>query len=241
LIIFDWDDTLFPTTWVLSHGFLKTDKAANSQQQRLLARLAWHVERTLKTAAQHGRVVIVTNAKQGWIESTCQQFMPSVFNLLGKTVSARSTYEGQDFTPCEWKRLAFVRETELLYDQPIDSQHQNIVSVGDSFHELHALKAMTEGVHNVCGKAVKFLQSPSIMELIEQHEKLDLCLSEVLEHNHSSDYELSYCDYWEHGAQLQEVNLTRGAFQEQLDSNSGLLTGYTFTPSWRLREDLLCN
>ena len=131
---------------MLSHGLLKNDEALDRKHQLLFTRLAWHVDKTLKTAAQHGKVVIVTNAKQGWIETTCKRFMPSLFNLLGETVSARSAYEAQDFAPCEWKRLAFAREMELFYDSPADSQHQNIVSVGDYFMNFMHLVPYVTGL-----------------------------------------------------------------------------------------------
>jgi len=102
-------------------------------------------------------------------------------------VSARSTYEQSVEEPSEWKRLAFEHEIDLFYGSGCASQQRNVVSLGDSFHELSALKSVTTGMANCCGKSVKLLESPSIEQLIDQHEVLHESLLDIVEHNGDLD------------------------------------------------------
>jgi hypothetical protein len=192
LMVFDWDDTLFPTSWLQRHCLLEDTAEVSTDQVLQLRVLAENVKATLQMAMQLGKVVIVTNAEQGWIEASCTRFMPSLIDML-KTVdivSARTTYGRSVKDPALWKRLAFSHEVELFYGATRAHQQRNIISLGDSLHELNALKAVTTGVPNCCGKSIKLLDTPSIEQLIEQHELLVTSLLDVLEHNGDIDVEI---------------------------------------------------
>jgi len=69
-------------------------------------------------------------------------------------------------------------------------QQQNVVSLGDSDNELRALLSVSNGVSNCCGKSVKFVETPSIEQLVEQHDLLFECLLDVIEHNGDLDIEI---------------------------------------------------
>jgi len=133
----------------------------------------------------------VTNAEQGWLERTCSKFMPSLVSLL-KTVdivSARSTYESIAKRPSEWKRLAFLHEVSLFKSSMAADQY-NIVSIGDSLHELRALLSVTEATESCWGKSLKLLESPSIEQLVEQHELLADSLVDFVEQMGDVDIEI---------------------------------------------------
>jgi hypothetical protein len=192
LIIFDWDDTLFPTSWLQKQGLLRDMARLSIEQEKELVQMSERVASTLQTAMHLGHVVIVTNGEQGWIEMSCTKFMPSLVSLLKtvEIVSARSTYEHSSQEPSEWKRLAFEEEVRLFYGSKAIDQQRNVVSLGDSLHELFALKSVTEGVANCCGKSIKFIEAPSIQQLAEQHELLIDCLVQVVEHDGDLDVEV---------------------------------------------------
>jgi len=80
LLIFDWDDTLFPTSWVQKHGLLKSEAGETLSNEDIaqLEQMTERVRKTLQLALQIGKVVLVTNAAQGWIEQSCTNFMPSL-------------------------------------------------------------------------------------------------------------------------------------------------------------------
>merc|ERR1711988_858151 len=103
--------------------------------------------------------------------------MPSLVSLL-KTidiVSARTAYEQPERTPTDWKRLAFEDEVDCFYGSAHPRQCRNIISVGDSTHEVNALKAVANKVPTSFGKSIKLLELPSIEQLVGQHEFLLTC------------------------------------------------------------------
>lgn len=64
----------------------------------------------LTSSVKHGRVYIVTNATEGWVQFSAQKYMPLVYEALKKVevISARSLFErlypGDTY---EWKIQAF--------------------------------------------------------------------------------------------------------------------------------------
>eukprot|EP00927_Polykrikos_kofoidii_P076522 TRINITY_DN73597_c0_g1_i1.p1 TRINITY_DN73597_c0_g1~~TRINITY_DN73597_c0_g1_i1.p1 ORF type:complete len:319 (+),score=55.14 TRINITY_DN73597_c0_g1_i1:104-1060(+) len=116
LIIFDWDDTILPTTWIGTNFGLGADGPRPSDEDQVkLLKLATVAERTLRAAKEHGRVVIVTNGEEGWVQVSCARYLPSLQAELGSLsiVSARSTYQRLgEMAPTIWKVQAFARELE---------------------------------------------------------------------------------------------------------------------------------
>jgi hypothetical protein len=192
LTIFDWDDTLFPTSWMQQQDLLSKDMAQlSSEQKAQLERLAACASLTLESAIRFGKVVVITNAEQGWLETTCKKFMPSLVGLM-KTldiVSARSTYQCQTAIASEWKRLAFADEVDLL-KSTVCAEQYSIVSVGDSVHELQALLSVTQATQQCWGKSMKLLDTPRIEQLIEQHELLAMSFADVVDHQGDLDVEI---------------------------------------------------
>jgi hypothetical protein len=190
LVIFDWDDTLFPTTWLRQQGFFDAEYEPDTAQKAKVEKLAMNVEATVRIALQFGKVVIVTNAQQGWVEASCAKVMPSLAPVLQEVhiVSARSKYERFTQNPSEWKRRAFAHEVELLHGA--NDEQLNVVSLGDSLHEQRAVVSVCKDLHNCFSKSLKFGESPSIDELINQHEFVSTCFWDVAEHNGDLDVEI---------------------------------------------------
>jgi hypothetical protein len=195
LIIFDWDDTLFPTTWMREHGLLEKEAGITPQQDEQLQALADVVAVTLEAAKRRGCVAIVTNAEQGWVEMSCEAIMPSLQSHLEgvRIVSARSRHEKHGlYAPTTWKCLAFeelVGEFYSAFDQSDVTLRRNIASLGDSEHEMEALKWVATG--SEChAKCFKFMQQPCLEQLIEQHELIAGFIDDVVDHDGNLDYEI---------------------------------------------------
>jgi hypothetical protein len=82
LLIFDYDDTLFPTSFLSQNGYKLDGPDASPEIQAILDEYSIVVEQTLLDAQEHGQIVIVTNAESGWITLTSQKFMPRLGQLL---------------------------------------------------------------------------------------------------------------------------------------------------------------
>jgi len=191
VMIFDWDDTVLPSSWVQEQG-LRLDgesKLTPSQQEELLdlARLA---TQTLNMAKTLGTVVLVTNAERGWIELSCAKFLPSLVPTLHnvKVLSARTEYERPDLSsPFEWKLKAFVAEISRLFNTDGINRRKNILSFGDSAHEREALIHATANLPNCRTKSLKFVERPRIDQLRKQHALVGRCVKKIVHHDGNLD------------------------------------------------------
>lgn len=98
VILFDWDDTLCPSTWIKKNRpILSFSKEAPKDErfQRPLRELEIEVEAVLKLAMKLGKVIIVTNAMNPWVETSCRNFLPNLLPIVSKlpVLYARSIYE----------------------------------------------------------------------------------------------------------------------------------------------------
>jgi len=109
-ILFDWDDTLLCTSFISPSGVYKNVQLSKAVMQSIKV-LERTTKRMLEQAVAIGRVYIITNACDGWVQFSCKTFMPEVLPILSKItiISARARYEkkypGQ--VP-KWKLYAFL-------------------------------------------------------------------------------------------------------------------------------------
>jgi len=185
LLIFDWDDTLFPTSWLISEGLHKNFPGAptswliseglHKNFPNYLAPLASSAAGTLTVAKALGKVVIVTNAAEGWAQWTQRKFMPSLSELLAdvKIVAARpKRWFWQAEKPViQWKIDTF---DSLIEGFRQTGQLANVVSVGDSELEQLALVncRLQDSTSASRWKSFKLLEGPTPSELFKEHKNL---------------------------------------------------------------------
>ena len=69
MLIFDWDDTLLPSSWITeSNHRLDQELQVDDDTKVQLSLLEASVCRLLDIVTQHGTCIIVTNAETGWVE-----------------------------------------------------------------------------------------------------------------------------------------------------------------------------
>lgn len=190
ILIFDWDDTVLPSTWIQEKGLRLDDGLPTPEQEAQLQKMAERAAQTLSIAQRHGKVVLVTNAEHGWIELSCQKFMPALLPSLEhvKILSARSTYEQQGVaSPFDWKYLAFESEIHSFYDASAADRRKNVISFGDSAHEREALIRVTENMLNCRTKSLKFVERPEVDQLLKEHELISGCFRYIVNHDGNLD------------------------------------------------------
>jgi len=194
LLIFDWDDTILPSSWVQGQGLRLDDSSVVSQCQReQLAEVARVAAETLRVAKTLGKVILITNAERGWIELSCRKFLPTIYPLLESTklISARTTYESIDIpSPVDWKCHAFADEIARFYgEESLESPHErkNVISLGDSVHEREALLRACTPHSNCRSKSLKFVERPCIAEICKQHSLVASCFEQVAHHDGNLD------------------------------------------------------
>lgn len=166
IIILDWDDTLFPTTWV-NMNKLKLDKTnitTFSNLDGLLIKL-------LNNLKKLGDVIIITNAMIIWI-NTCLKVLPKTKAILNKynigIISAREDYRKVTNDPTEWKIRSF--------KQNINKKYTNIISIGDSLSEYMALVNLfkTTENKNKIYKTIKFINNCRTCDKVIIKDQVDI-------------------------------------------------------------------
>uniref|UniRef100_A0A7S0AU25 Uncharacterized protein n=1 Tax=Pyrodinium bahamense TaxID=73915 RepID=A0A7S0AU25_9DINO len=97
IIIFDWDDTICPSTWIQANRHVLSffrPVPEDEHYQKPLRELQAHAEAVLQQAMKIGTVVIITNAADPWVEISCRNFLPQLLPLMSKlpVIYARSLF-----------------------------------------------------------------------------------------------------------------------------------------------------
>jgi hypothetical protein len=191
LLAFDWDDTILCSSFLSSKGLrLDSDPAKVKEYEAQLTEISHSILNLFNTALQYGPVTVVTNAETGWVQLSCQKFIPLVVPMLSKLtiISARSTYEPMfPGSPLKWKYYCFQERITSL-SPPNSKREKNILSFGDSHVEREAVRACTRGMPNTRTKSVKFAERPSMEQLRRQVELVTNCFQYI--HNHDGDLDL---------------------------------------------------
>jgi len=74
-VILDYDDTLLPTTFLDPTDELNMEELAKSHKDAL-RRIERHICELLSTLLKVSKVIIITNAKQGWVEYSSKVLIP---------------------------------------------------------------------------------------------------------------------------------------------------------------------
>jgi len=161
--IFDWDDTLFPTSFLLHQCKLSGLMPLKEQSieddlkmalEQSLGDLASEVIDVLRLASSRGRVVLVTLAKTHWVKVSCGSFMPRVWEVI-RELNVKVVYAQEGFHPREtgsmeafryarMKARAITRELEDFYSQYEGQSWKNVISIGDSQNERLGTMEATE-------------------------------------------------------------------------------------------------
>lgn len=203
IIIFDWDDTLCPSTTCMKHHNLSVHPGApppSPEVMRALEGLAEEARKLLEQAVEVAeKVVVVTNAEEGWVQMSCQAWLPSLQSTLAgcEVASARSMWEPRGVaSPAGWKARAFEDVIDRFYSRYQHQSWKNIISVGDAPHEREALSRVVRwapaGTGKKCrSKSVKFILRPSIEQLTRELQMLRDSLKEIVYHDDDLDLHFS--------------------------------------------------
>jgi hypothetical protein len=171
LIILDWDDTLFPTTWITTNDINLKNDIEIEKYKPYFAQIDLDLNNLLIKLTQCGTVIIVTNALLPWIKlSTINLPKTSIILNKIKIISARREYQSKSLNPMDWKKLAF--ESIL---KTTDKKINNIISVGDAEYEYNALISLFDCNPQTYKllKSVKFIKYPTKEIIIDQIRVLE--------------------------------------------------------------------
>lgn len=188
LIILDWDDTLQPTSWMVTKGLLSESGAILSTGTlEVFDKICTSVIVLLEFARTLGRVMIITNSGDKWVDDCVEKFMPRLKpELKGVDVmSARHFYEQFYINrPEMWKVKAFNMQVYSTFGASTSVQ-RNVISIGDGLHERMALMSI-KGI-NTYAKSVKLVAAPTPAMLIKQIDFIGNFLKGIVAHKGDLD------------------------------------------------------
>lgn len=201
IIIFDWDDTLCPsTTCMRQHNLSVLGARPEGEVVRLLEDLTREAKVLLEQAAELAeKVVVVTNAEEGWVDLSCKAWLPGLQETIAscEVASARSTWEPRGVSsPAGWKARAFEDVIDKFYSKYQHQSWKNIISIGDAPHEREALSRVMRWAPCHRGKkcrskSVKLVLRPSIEQLTRELQMLRESLKEIVWHDDDLDLHFS--------------------------------------------------
>ncbi|ARF09129.1 hypothetical protein Catovirus_2_78 [Catovirus CTV1] len=166
IIILDWDDTLFPTSWITKNGINLMDNSMKNKFTNYFPELDDILSEFLIKLQQYGKVIIITNALPVWVKVSSSILLKTsrILNDI-KVVSARKNYKNHSANMMDWKKLAFLNEISNF----INMNFLNIISIGDAEYEHFALINLykTTKINKIL-KSIKLMDNPNNDVLIDQ-------------------------------------------------------------------------
>jgi len=153
VLILDWDDTIFPTTWVREDCSLiwklpldSQLDASDSRAQLIKGLLANHLKKAeefIETAMSVANVFIVTLARRPWVSTSITNFMPGFRRVMEKhqvkciyaqeyfTDELRAEYDKDEFRSSEqlgefWTRVKTSAISHELEHQQVQLEEYNV-------------------------------------------------------------------------------------------------------------------
>jgi len=188
LIILDWDDTIFPTSWIARNNINLNDNVLMKNKYFDMFSILDSILCKLFTKFLiFGKVLIVTNASAKWVNISAQH-LPNLLKIINKSItiiSARDLFQNEYPDKIYlWKKLTFNKLIISISQYKL----QNILSIGDAEYEFNA----TIDLYNEYArlnqrllKTIRFMKNPSFDDLIDELNVLYLCSENIIKNiNH---------------------------------------------------------
>lgn len=169
LIIFDWDDTLFCTSFLNVSGFFEANMNLSAKEKEQILYLEKAVIELLEKSINKCRTYIITNSEPGWVDYSSKELYKIICEkkLLSKVdvISARGRYEKRYPDKNRFWKIKCFDDVIKEYDSSLKT---NIICIGDSFDEVKAGKVAAKKFEKSFIKAIKFKENPTLEDLINQ-------------------------------------------------------------------------
>lgn len=186
LIILDWDDTLFPTTWIKENDIDLNHPRNKMKYSYLFSKLDQKIYDILNKLSKYGTVVIITNAMLAWID-ICIQVLPMTSKMINHEIdliSARENFRNKTSNSMNWKIYAFLDYYDRhFHSHPNKYKFKDIISFGDAYYEhlalinLYTINKTKRGDRFL--KSIRFINSPSFEQILDQLTVLERCIDKI--------------------------------------------------------------
>jgi hypothetical protein len=172
IIIIDWDDTLYPTTWMNNNKINLRDNIIKEKYMLFLKDLDKSISNLLRNINKRGDIYIITNASISWID-TCLKTLPNTDDIIRngniRKISARDIYQNK-YPAKEWKIITFGNLIKSIMTKINNEDVLNIISLGDADYEYNALINLENIINRnkYLLKSIKFISKPEYNYILDQ-------------------------------------------------------------------------
>lgn len=198
IFILDWDDTIMCSSWLKKMGAGAEGNTPSEEILQETSKIATAVERLINKISEYGRIFIVTNATDGWVELSCQVFMPSIYYLITgiPIISAQELYAHKYAHPNMWKMMAFRSEILATLFDKVPQTTRHIISIGDGEAEQFAIRSIRpiRFYGPLITKSMRIMPHSRPAELIDQLNKITSVISPLVTHDSHLDLQMGVVD-----------------------------------------------
>jgi transcription termination factor NusB len=190
IIVFDWDDTLFPTTYLNIINY-----HIDENVKKLLAECELHVINILEYFVNSFyHIYIVSNAEKSWIFRSVEMYYNRLHSheLFKKIniISARDTYI--NIYTNDFYDSMYMWKYQAMYDIMLKNINaynniKQIISFGDSEYERKAILSLTTIFPDIYCKNIKFTSLPTCTQIINQSIYIKQIIDFILDHQGTID------------------------------------------------------
>ncbi len=192
IIILDFDDTLFPSSWLSSININLHSTDISEIHFLEIQKLDDIIFNFINSICDSSIVYIISNSDSSWINFSSQKFLPKSYPLILKCIiiSSRDLHsKSHPHNPELWKKLTFTTLLDFLV-QKFSSNNSilNILSLGDQINDRDCLFfASSPHQHIINAKSIKFISKPSVDLLYKQIQFVHSHLISILDYNNNLD------------------------------------------------------
>lgn len=162
IIIFDFDDTLFPTSQAMKddYHFYKLDKKFENFLFDFLTEV-------IETKSQ---IYIITNAELNWVRYCFFNFMPKIEQLQPflKIISATELVKNTGIIDFDINLYSKKFVFSSLFRELDKNKKYQLISIGDGSPEVIATKHISQNFDNIKTKMIQFIREPSYDDVFNQ-------------------------------------------------------------------------
>ena len=166
IIIFEWDDTLFPTSFLTPGGVFNENMNLSDAEKKILLKIEQASLKLLTEANKKGNVYIITNARNGWVEYSAHRFYPNIIPILENIniISVRQYEKKFPRNSKQWKIEAFLNLQKKFNINLLT----NIISIVNFLVEIEAGRILCSKFTEAFIKTIIFTEEYKLDELLKQ-------------------------------------------------------------------------
>lgn len=188
IIFIDWDDTVFPTTFLNQNNenYEINKYIFDFYRQNYFDSL----KKIIDKLQSYGTIYVVTNATLSWLKLCINNYpeLEEIFYNIELRSAQDEFFSVDDIQGTNWKYNLF---NKILESENIDkSDKNNIISIGDGPIERNSILRIKHIYNNSYVKSVKLNEMPNISCMIYEFKKLYFISNKLI--NYKKDIDIVF-------------------------------------------------